>query len=197
MLKRIFLFLLVVLLLGIAALSGYLFLGKEEVRDVYSFVPQDFIYVVESDQPIRDWKDLSDSKVWKYLKGNDYFADISSSADMLDSLLNNNQLLVKFIKLGDLVISAHMVGKKDYDFNIIIDLKGLSKAGKLGAGLNAFFKSLDYEVSTDNYFGNTIFLLNDPETQESLAIAAIDNILVASYTEDLVKKAIRQTEEPT
>ena len=92
--------------------------------DLLEFVPHDFIYMVESDRPIKDWQNLSNTDVWQYLKGNEFFADITESADYLDSLLQSNQRLVDLIDLGDLVISAHMISRKDYDFLIAVDLRG-------------------------------------------------------------------------
>ena len=197
--KIVFRILLLLLLLAVAALAGYFFLdtGGEE-RDLFSFVPEDYAYLIESDQPVGDWQNLSETEVWQYLKGTEYFADITESADYLDSLLNANQTLVDFVKLGDLLISAHMISKQDYDFLILVDLKGKGrKLTKLKPITVELFKSLEYQVSTDSYFNIDLYHLYDPEYDETLTLSVIDNVLMVSYTADLVKQAITQSENPS
>lgn len=192
--KTLLRFLLFLLLLALAALAGYLFLDSSETRNTFTFVPDDFVYVIESDQPVKDWQGLSQSEVWQVLKTNDYFADISTSADYLDSLLNNNQTLVKLIRLGDLVISAHMVSSQDYEFIFLVDLREGGKLGKLQAFLTPLFESLDYDVSRSSFFNIDLVHLTDPASDETLSLSIVDNVLVGSYEEELVRKAISQTE---
>ncbi|MEO1448962.1 MAG: DUF3352 domain-containing protein [Bacteroidota bacterium] len=189
--------LLLVVLVAAAAIGGYFFLETNATeRNPFDFVPEDFVYVVESDRPVGDWQDLSKTEIWQFLKGNEYFADITASADYLDSLLKANQTLVDFIKLGDLMISAHMISTQEYDFVIMVDLKGKGrKLPKLKPVMVPLFESLGYQVQTDNYFNIELYDLYDPVYKETLTMAAVDNVLITSYTRDLVKKAIDQTEK--
>jgi len=194
--KKILRLLAFLLLLGVAAVAGYFFLDTGgETRDPFAFVPTDFVYAIESDRPVGDWQELSQTEIWQYLKGNDYFAELTESADYLDSLLAANQTLVDFIKLGDLVISAHMTSAQDYDFLILVDLKGKGrKLPKLKPVTVPLFESLGYAVTTDSYFNIDLYHLYDREYDETLTLAAVDNILITSYTPALVKKAIDQSE---
>lgn len=196
--KTLFKIILFVLLLALAAIGGYFFIDLDsEERDLFSFVPHDFVYAIESDRPVGDWQDLSSSEVWQYLKGMEYFAEITESADYLDSLLNANQTLVDFIKLGDLVISAHMISKQDYEFLILVDLKGKGrKLPKLKPVTVPLFESLGYEVTTEKFYNIEIYNLYDREYNETLSLAVIDNVLMTSYRIDLVKEAIQQSEKP-
>ena len=196
--KTFFRLLLFLVLLAVAAGAGYFFLDTGgETRDPYDFVPTDFVYAIESDRPVGDWQDLSKTAVWQHLKGMAYFADITESADYLDSLLQANQTLVDFVKLGDLLISAHMTSAQDYDFLILVDLKGKGrKLPKLKPLTVQLFQSLGYEVTTDAYFNIDLYHLYDREYDETLTLAAIDNILITSYTAGLVKRAIDQSERP-
>lgn len=195
---RIFLFLLLLVALAIGGFFAYTeFVEPEDQRNVYSFVPSDFIFVVESDKPIDDWKELSKSKVWRYLKTQQDVAELTSSADYLDSLLNNNELIVKLVRLGDLVISAHMTQSDDYDMLFYVDMKGYSKLARVKKGLEAVFETTGYEVSSSDYIGQTIYDLRDAETGDVLSLCRFNNILIGSYSKELVKKAIRQTGEPS
>ncbi|MDX2245193.1 MAG: DUF3352 domain-containing protein [Bacteroidia bacterium] len=195
--KTFFKIILFVLLLAVAAVAGYFFIDLDaEERDLFSFVPHDFVYAIESDRPVGDWQDLSDTEVWQYLKGIEYFADITESADYLDSLLKANQTLVDFIKLGDLVISAHMISRQDYEFLILVDLKGKGrKLPKLKPLTVPLFESLGYGVTTEKYFNIEIYNLYDKVYKETLSLAVVDNVLITSYRTDLIKKAIDQSEK--
>lgn len=194
--RTFFRILLLLVLLAAAAIAGYFFLDTNSTeRNPFDFVPEDFVYIVESDRPIGDWQDLSKTEIWQFLKGNEYFGDITASADYLDSLLQANQTLVDFIKLGDMVISAHMITAQDYDFVIMVDLKGKGrKLPKLKPVMVPLFESLGYQVKTDTYFNIELYDLYDPVYKETLTMAAVDNVLITSYTRDLVKRAIDQTE---
>ncbi|MEL7533773.1 MAG: hypothetical protein AAFN10_20840 [Bacteroidota bacterium] len=148
--KTVLRILLFVILLGAAAIAGYIFIDTgEEVHNPLDLVPANVIYAVESDRPIKDWQDMSSSEVWRYLKGNESFLEITEMADYLDSLLSANQKLVDAVRLGDMVISAHMTSRENYDFLIIVDLKGKGrKLAKLKPVVEETFSQLGYEVSS-------------------------------------------------
>ncbi len=195
--KRVFRSLVLLAVIVLSALAGYFLLdSRGEQRDIMSFVPTDFVYAVESDKPIRDWQDLSGSDIWKYLKGTPYFADISESADYLDSLLLANQTIARFVQLGDLVISAHMVSPSEYNFIYLIDLRG-EKLSKLRDAFAFLFKGFEYDVHIDSFYGIDIFELFDPKEEVTLYMAIVDNILVASYNRELLEKSIQQSEKPS
>lgn len=197
MLKKGLRFLLFVLLLAVAAVAGYWFLGSGgPSRQAYAFIPPDFVYLVESDEPVPDWQGVSNSEVWKYLKKSPWFGEITSSADYLDSLLNYNPTLTQFAKLGTMVISAHMVNSQTYDFLIAVDLRG-DKGPKLQPLLGTLFKSIGYKVKEESYFNVNIYNLTDAATNETLSLAMVNNVLVASYNLELLKRGIAQSEQPS
>jgi hypothetical protein len=195
---KIFLGIFAIILLGAGGFAGYLYFQKAETRDAFSFVSPDFMYLLESDEPIRDWRSLSKSDVWRHLKKNDYLADLTGSADLLDSLINDNASVAQMVKLGELLVTAHPIPGNSYDFVFIVDLKkGGSKVAAFKGSLNTLLESFGYKVSTEKYFNFTIFKLYDPVYKDTLCLALIDNILVGSYTLDLLKQSIIQTESET
>ena len=181
-------------LLAVVAFAGYIYLGKSgETREIYSFDPSDFVYVIESDQPVRDWKDLSDSEIWQFLKGIEYFGEVTESADYLDSLLQANETIVDFVKLGDMLISSHLISSQEYEMLFLVDIRGRN-VNKFKQLLTLVFKRLDYKVSLDEYYNIDIYELYDPTENQTLYMSIIDNILISSYRKGLVKKAIDQSE---
>ncbi len=189
---------LFLILLAIVAVAGYFFIEVEEEHyDMLTFVPADFVYLVESDEPIKDWQVLSSSQVWKGLKTNEFFADITESADYLDSLLSSNQTIVDLVRLGDLVISAHMISQEDYEFLIMVDLLGKGrKAAKIKPLITEILESFEYQVETEQYINNTVYRLYDPAYDENLYLSFIGNVMLFSYDGELLREGIRQSGQP-
>ena len=189
-------FLLILLIggLGIGGYLGYLYFQPGTETNLYAFIPDDFVMLIESDKPIQNWKDLSDSKVWKTLKASEYFADISKSANSLDSLLQSNAKITEMAKLGKLLISAHVTAKDNYDFLIALDLNDNGKLSNFKAVLSPIFSQVGYRVSTEKSFGREVFKLYDAKTHETLYLSLVNNVLLASYTQALVKNAIMHSE---
>jgi len=189
---------LLLILVAVAAVAGYFLLEPEgEKRNPLEFVPADFVYLIESDRPIGDWQDLSKTEVWQHLKGNEFVADIAENANYLDSLLEANQTLVNYIKLGDLVISAHMISRQEYEFIIAVDMKGKGAIfTKLKQPMVTLFEELGYQVTTDKYFQIDIFELYDAAYKEYMYISVVENVLLFSYDKKLLRRAIEQSEQP-
>jgi len=190
--KRLLKIVTLLSVLGIGGTAGYFYLSEAESRNIFRYVPDDFIYMIESNQPIKDWQELSGSTIWQYLKTNEFLGDVAASANSLDSLLNENKTVIKLISLGNLLISSHMTKEDDYDFTIMVDLKGISKVGKFSNFLSSAIGLSGYQVSESTYNGETVLGLLDEETKETLYLTVSGNILVASYTKDLLKKALDQ-----
>ncbi|MEO0582767.1 MAG: DUF3352 domain-containing protein [Bacteroidota bacterium] len=189
---------LLLILVAVAAVAGYFLLEPEgEKRNPLEFVPADFVYLIESDRPIGDWQDLSKTEVWQHLKGTEFVADIAENANYLDSLLEANQTLVNYIKLGDLVISAHMISRQEYEFIIAVDMKGKGAIfTKLKQPMVTLFEELGYQVTTDKYFQIDIFELYDAAYKEYMYISVVENVLLFSYDKKLLRRAIEQSEQP-
>ncbi len=192
---RVLRFLGILAIIVISVVATYFYSrGGGEQRDILGFIPTDFVFAIESDRPIQDWQNLSKSKVWRYLKETPYFSDLTASADYLDTLLIENKAVANFVKLGDLVISAHMISRESYDFVYLIDIKK-NNLGNLREILKLLFKTFEYEVSVSKFFGIDIYELYDPAEKEILYISILDNILVSSYDPDLIRKSIEQSEK--
>lgn len=188
-------FVIYILLLFIAAVLGYFFLWPEgKYRDILSFIPEDFVYAIESNRPVESWREINESEIWQYLKSIDYLEEVSNSADSLDVWIQENRKVLDLVRLGDMVISAHITSFEKYEFLILIDLreKNLSKFKQL---IKLAFSQLGYSFTVDSYFNIDIFDLNDPEDGQTLSLSVVDNILIASYDKNLLKRSILQTEE--
>ena len=181
-------------LLGIGFFA-WMYFSPEKQRDIWTFVPDDAIYVVESQNPIKDWNRFSHSAVWKYLNGVETMAEINESATYLDSLLQANKTLLQAVGERQMLISAHMQNRVDYDYLYLIDLKKGAKITVFTDLVLGVLKSADINYSTREVEGREILEIIDSDN-ESIYLSFVDNILICSYSQKTIRKAIEQSEKP-
>src|SRR5690606_3265958 len=70
---------------------GKFFLAPDRyLRQIY-LVPRDAVFVIETDEPVNNWRSFSGSEIWQFMKGYAAFSDISAGAGALDTLLDDNR----------------------------------------------------------------------------------------------------------
>ena len=114
--KKIFIIFLGILL----TTSGYIIYkyylsDTKNINSVY-LIPRDAIYFVASNKPIQNWKKIRNSETWQHLQSNSYFSKLTTNADTLDKILKDNAKLFDLLGSKRLLISAHLISNRDYDF---------------------------------------------------------------------------------
>ena len=191
--KRRFLkILLALFILGAGSFAAWYFLFPVQERDIYHFVPEDAIYIIESEAPIDNWKELAESDIWQYMKTHEYFEDINESADYLDSLVHANEALLDLVGKQQLLISGHKDKPDDYDFLFLVDLKQGAKVADL---LTAILKKAGIGMNDANIAGHKMIEIPDPG-YPSLYIGFVDNIFVGSYSKKILTNSLKQYKKP-
>ena len=194
--KKIVLGFFIVLLLCAGGFFAYLYLNPVEEQDLFNFVPEDAMFFVESNDPIQDWRKFSQSAVWQHLKTNAAFEDIHGSADYLDSLITENKSLLKLEGRRKTVISAHMTGKKDYDFLILLDLKKGAKVTFMKDIALDALKDSGIKLERRKLKGGTEVLQIFTDEGDPLLVSFVDNILLVSFSSKIMLSALDQQNEP-
>ncbi len=194
--KRTIVFGIVLLLVGIVAYSVYQFylVPTKNLLPIY-LIPKDAVYIVETEEPVDNWEEISASEVWHHLNNNAYFAELTSNANALDTLFKENKSLFKLIGSRSLMVSAHMYKRQEYDFLFVVDLQKVAKLTQLKNYLNTILSD-GFRVSRREYHGEEIIELYDKESRETLYMSFIENLLVCSYTHTLLEASIDQYGEP-
>lgn len=193
--KRIFFGLLALFALFLCYLAYVFILSpKTNLQSIY-LIPKDAVFIIESEQPVKSWQKISESRAWHHLQGNDYFAELTENIQKVDTVFNNNHKLFEFFDGRSLFISVHMISPKDYGIFYVLDLKRLAKLQLLKTYLNTLLND-DYVLSKRNYHDHEILEVHDRESKETMYLAFIKNQLVASYTHTLVEASIDQYQEP-
>lgn len=194
--RRVFWLILVLILVYVGySLSKLFLLSDNAVRQIY-LVPKDASIIIQTDDPLNNWKTFSDSKPWSTLKKSESFAELSESVEALDSMLNANKKMLSLVGKRDLTISMHKTKSTDWDFLIIADLKKVSKMKLLLSQAEQLFKFAGFEVTRRKFQNTDILELYDPESRDILYISFVENHLIASYTGKLIESSILELNDP-
>lgn len=194
--RRIIVWALVLLGAYIIYWAASLFLSPDRhIKQIY-LVPRDAAVIIQSSEPVRDWKKFSTSEPWQTLKTSETFAEITANADMMDSIIHSNKVLLSLVGRRDMMISLHKTKPGDWDFLAIVDMRRMSKMNTLKEQLEKVLKLSGYTVTQRTYNSVNIIEMRDPETRDILYMAFVDNHLVASYTSALVHASIDERGNP-
>lgn len=192
--KKFFKGVLIVLLIALIAFATYLaylrYMPTGE-RDPFSVIPDDAVFIVETDNLTKGWNAVSESKMWQHLKTDPYFAEINNDISSIDNLMKNNKAIDMALSDRRLMISAHKTAEDDFDFIYVVDLLKASNAGALIKQALQYIP--DFENHRYEYKKIEIVELidvNDPEFK--IYISQIDNLLVVTLTRILIEKSIDQ-----
>lgn len=175
---------------------AYIFIlsPKTNLQSIY-LIPKDAVFIIESEQPVESWEQISKSEGWRHLTKNAYFSDLTENIQRVDTIFNNNHKLFEFFDNRSLFISIHMISPKDYGIFYVLDLKRIAKLQLLKTYLNTLLDD-GYVLSKRTYHEHEILEVHDRESKETMYLAFIKNQLVASYTHTLVEASIDQYSEP-
>ena len=166
------------------------------LRQIY-LVPHDAMYIVETNDPFNDWDKFSNSEPWQYLCGQEKMKEISDNAHALDSVLRENKTLLNLLGKRNLMISAHITRRNDFDFLFVVDMQKTAKLESLKDQVENLMKMVNYTVTSREYKGYRILELFDPKERITLYMAFVNNQMVCSYTGLLVEKSITEKENPS
>ncbi|MBN1253283.1 MAG: DUF3352 domain-containing protein [Bacteroidales bacterium] len=184
-------FFVLIILIGISVGAWYVYdnyIAENNVRNDFSVVPADAVFVIETSNLSEAWTAISESNIWKHLLQNEHFKDINDYAVLLDDYLKRNTAIGLILKNREMLVSAHMISGVDYDFLFVIDLqtsKSISKA------FNALDLVEGYKVKKRKFHEVEIieFIdLNQPDS--AIYFAVVDNLLIATFTGELIERAI-------
>ncbi len=181
-----------VAVIGTGGYWTYLKYGvKHETRAAMSVIPEDAIFIVETNDLSKAWTEISNSKVWNFLIQNAYFEDINEDIEMLNTYLKNNAAAGLALQNRELMLSAHMISGKDWDMLYVVDLKDVAST-LLDQGLKKALGFVEgYKVDERDYKGNKIVeLSSETDPSDIVFITVSDNLLIASFTGSLIEKAI-------
>lgn len=192
--KRLIKRILLLVLLGVVAYFAYsmvhiMFSPDRNIRQIY-LIPEDAAFIIETSDPVNDWRKFNKSEAWKCLKQSKSIGEITATIESLDSIIQSNRTLLSLVGKRDMLISLHKVRTTDWDFLAVVDMQKASKMDLLKDQIETVLKLGGGTVTQRAYNGTTIHEMRDPETRDILYMAFVDNHVVLSYTAQLLQASI-------
>ena len=165
------------------------------IQQIY-LIPDDAAFIIQSSNPVEDWKTFSNSDAWQTLKKTQSVSEITQKAETLDSIIQNNKNLLSLVGKRDMLISIHQTRSTDWDYLMVVDMQKTSKLNSLKDQIELVLKLAGNTVTHRIYNEINILEMRDPETRDILYAAFVDNHFIASYTSRLVEKSIDTRNKP-
>jgi len=175
----------------------HLFVSPDRsIQQIY-LVPENAAFIVQSADPVEDWKKFSSSETWQTLKKARTFEEIAVRAERMDSMVRSNKTLLSLVGKRNMIISVHKTRSTDWDYLLILDMMKTSKLDILKEQIELILRLADYTVTHRTYKDINLLEMRDPETRDILYGAFVDNHFVMSYTSRLVEAAIDARKDPS
>lgn len=187
-------------LLALLAGGGYVgylyFFAKAPSVRTLALVPRSAIVIAETDKPIAGFKELQRSAIWQHLLSHPYFRHITQQVNSVDSLLQEYDQLASLVDGRYITLSLHQLPGANYDLLYLVDLQESSKLQALEEVLKPVLQQVYGNISTTKMGEYEVLKIYDPADRSNLHLAIVDNILLMSYSPQLMMDAIRQKEKP-
>jgi hypothetical protein len=193
MIKKIIITSIVLAAIAVGAWYGYQHLENEVAppSTTLQAVPLDAAFVFESRDAHNVWRKLSETNVmWEELKTTEYFAEMNSVGQYLDSLFETNIKLKQLTDKRSIVISAHMSGANDFSFLYCISLPNNVDAGGIEAMLNELSGGQAL-ISQRNYDETAVTQVTIASKDLKFSYCVKGGIFISSASPVLVEKSIR------
>lgn len=191
-------FVRIVILLILAA-GGYMvwkwYFQKSATVDAMKLIPNDAVFIVQTDEPVEGWNSFSKSEMWQHIKQYPPMGEIGKMADNLSKTIDENGLIFGAFGHRNVLISAHVINSSDYDFLYICDMKETAKFGTVKDGIVGLLKRNGYTYTQSNVGAQDAHHFYDPTDKSTLHIAFVANQLVCSYNEKIFRNSLSTDSE--
>jgi hypothetical protein len=184
----------IVLIVG--SLWLYLNFKTGDGIDAHHLIPEDAIFVFESEKPLTRWNELQKNELWNFLTKHPYFGSINEDAASLNSMLEGNRKMLKLFGNKKFICSAHLISKNDYDFMFAVDLSSAGDILKAGNTLSEILAQAGLKVSKSEHREVQILAATDTASKSVLYLAQVENYLVCSYQLPILRKSIEAYRNP-
>ncbi len=192
--SRIFLIIAAILIV-VGGVFGYLKIRKLESpsRDPLDAVPTSAFCVISTNNVRGTWEKLNQGNlIWAALNETDWASQISSTTDLVDSLLANDPAVGSFFDDRQCWLSLHFTGSDGFDYLISASLPSNSDMDEFSEFVKK--NSIKSKLNVVQWKGN---LIDELEfiNGEKLYIGLREGVILISGNEDLLKVGIDQMEK--
>lgn len=147
-----------------------------------SLVPENALYILETDRPYKLWSEISQTSIWELLQSDKEWEEYGQMMTELETTLSDFDQALDILTNRTIYISGHPYRSKQSDLLFVFDLEGLGV-------IQTWMTNLD-RVTKRTFGQNIIYEKLDIDSKETLYFSFENNYLIASFTHTLVEASI-------
>jgi len=191
--KKYFFYLVGLLLLVVAGMYGFTkWTEAKEKVNLWTLVPEDAVFIVESADHTRLLRDLQKEDFWENLTSMQSVGALMDNIAVLDSLAGRNEGASRFLKRKTLLTSLHVVSKTDFDFVFYIPVNTVGEHRFIRTLVDNINKSKAFTQKVITYQDFQIVSIRNQRIGDTFYYFSYHNNLVISANFELVKEIIRK-----
>ncbi|MGQ1787073.1 DUF3352 domain-containing protein [Saccharicrinis sp. GN24d3] len=173
---------MVLVVLGVLA---YLHFGSSAHRSPLSIIPDDAVLIAETGNISGLMVEVTNSDYWNTIIKGELFQEFKEGLQSFNTAIEENTLLTKVLNHQKVSVSMHQLSAYKSDFMVVMDVK------KYGNLIPRIASVLKMPVQINVVDSLNLYSIVVEDLQETVHVAAIDNLLIGSLSYQLVEKTIK------
>jgi hypothetical protein len=177
------------------ALGFYAFSKWTEAREkvsLWTLVPDDAVFVVETNNAPRFIDHLQQSDLWATISEMPYVLRLDDQITLLDSLSSGRVQLRRFLTNKNVLVSLHVQGRTDQELIYYVPVNTVAEHRYIRTLVEQVVKTGEYRMESRNYQGYQITDIVSKTNKDNLSYFSFHNNLVISPSTVLVEEVIRK-----
>jgi len=193
MLKKYIFYLVGLLLLAVAGIYGFTKWSEaKEKVNLWTLVPEDAVFILESANHTRLLKDLQKEDYWENIATMQSVGAIADNIAVLDSLAGRNEGVSRFLKRKTVLTSLHVMSKTDFDFVFYIPVNTVGEHRFVRTLVENISKSKAFTENAVSYQNYQITSIRNQRIGDTFYYFSYHNNIIVSANFDLIKEIIRK-----
>lgn len=192
MVRRIALFIVIIIFGGALTYSYYYFREKKQpISNVITAIPSSAALIIETKKAVPVWKKLHETNVmWEELLTTESIRKINATALFFDSIRKGDQNFDLLLSQQSFYISMHMSGANTFDFLFTIGINAPLNTIEANEFINQHTKGF---VKTEKtYEGTSIYTIQLNDSAKFFHYTIFKSFFLGSHSKILIEDAIRQ-----
>lgn len=190
--KRISIILFLFIIILASGYGIYYYWDKQKRLDAWSLIPENTFLVYENKSPVSSWNSIQKNPIWQDLLKIDYFKNLKTNIETLDSLTGKSGVVDEIFRDNHLLIGISIVANNDFDFVFYQSLKNTEQL-EIIHKLETEFEG--FEKLERVFNKSTIYELKNKESGKIFSYVLLRGNFVGSFSPILVEDVIRDLEK--
>ena len=191
--KKLVFYCIGLLLLVVIAIYGFTKWSEaREKVNLWTLVPADAVFVVESTNHARLLEGLEKINLWDNIAALRSVEAFSENMLLLDSVSGRKEGVSRFLLRKTLLTSVHVVNRHEFDFIFYLPVNTVGEHRFVRSLVENMAKNKRFSTSTYTYQGQLITQIKNQRNGDTFSFFTFHNNIILSVNADLIKEIVRK-----